>query len=465
MPPRRRRRASFAANLAAAAFAAAGLAALSTSAAQLFGPRDATDADLLKDAPALRDALADAARQASDATLTLLVEEDGQRRPAALAAAVRPEGLVVTKASEIDDTVSARIAVGGEVYEVSGEVVGVSTEHDLAAVRLDLPPGVTLPTVAFDAGSGVLAAGSWLASAAPAGDGEGAVRAAGNVSVGGVRTIPPSMMQLGIQMGAAGESGIPVTKIVPGGAADRAGLRPGDLILGRDGAAIGTRREFLRQLRFDPPDAEFILEVSRAGELARAPVRLAGGRLDMEIAAEVAGVPIERVFPGSAAEEAGLRPADLITRVGDRPVADGPGLKAALEPFRAGDRVEVEVLRAGVPVAVPMQLGDSGRLFRARFQNRTGGTTINRRAVDFPAVIQHDTVLPADEMGGPVVDSAGNVVGLNIARAGRVETYALPAAIVAEQLPALLSGRMPTAPEAAVDPAGLPPPEQTLRED
>ena len=459
-----RRHASTAANLAAAAFAAAGLAALSTSAAQLFGPRDATDADLLKNAPALRHALADAARAASDATVALYVEEGGGRRPAALAAGVRPEGLVVTKASEIDDTVSARITIDGEVYDVPGEIVGVSTEHDLAAVRLDLPPGVTLPTIAFEAGTGVLAAGSWLASAAPA-EADGPVAAAGNVSVGGVRTIPPSMMQLGIGMGPAGEAGIPVTKVVPGGAADRAGLRPGDLILGRNGTGIGTRREFLRELRFDPPDAEFVLEVSRAGELARVPVRLMGGRLDMEIAAEVAGVPVTVVFPGSAAEEAGLRPADLITRVGDRPVADGPGLKAALEPYRAGDRVEVEVLRDGVPVVTPMQLGDSGRLFRARFQNRTGGTTINRRAVDFPAVIQHDTVLPADEMGGPIVDSAGNVVGLNIARAGRVETYALPAAVVAEQLPALLSGRLPTAPEAAVDAAGLPPPEQTLIED
>ena len=44
--------------------------------------------------------------------------------------------------------------------------------------------------------------------------------------------------------------------------------------------------------------------------------------------------------------------------------------------------------------------------------------------------IQHDTVLQPWLCGGPLVDLDGKAIGLNIARAGRVATYALPASLV-----------------------------------
>jgi S1-C subfamily serine protease len=56
----------------------------------------------------------------------------------------------------------------------------------------------------------------------------------------------------------------------------------------------------------------------------------------------------------------------------------------------------------------------------------------------FDRVIQHDTVLDPDECGGPVLDIAGRVVGLNIARAGRVVSYALPASLVIPQMVSML---------------------------
>jgi serine protease Do len=40
---------------------------------------------------------------------------------------------------------------------------------------------------------------------------------------------------------------------------------------------------------------------------------------------------------------------------------------------------------------------------------------------------QHDTVLRPADCGGPIVDLDGRVIGFNIARAGRTESYALPA--------------------------------------
>ena len=58
------------------------------------------------------------------------------------------------------------------------------------------------------------------------------------------------------------------------------------------------------------------------------------------------------------------------------------------------------------------------------------GTEPSRRAEDFELAIQHDTALQAWQCGGPLVNLEGHAIGLNIARAGRVASYALPADLV-----------------------------------
>lgn len=53
---------------------------------------------------------------------------------------------------------------------------------------------------------------------------------------------------------------------------------------------------------------------------------------------------------------------------------------------------------------------------------------------------QHDTALQADECGGPVVDIEGRIVGINIAREGRVSSLAIPTSIVLDVIDKLKSG-------------------------
>ncbi len=52
----------------------------------------------------------------------------------------------------------------------------------------------------------------------------------------------------------------------------------------------------------------------------------------------------------------------------------------------------------------------------------------------------HDTVLQAAQCGGPVVDLDGRTIGLNIARADRTASYAIPAGTVRKVVDELLSG-------------------------
>ena len=52
----------------------------------------------------------------------------------------------------------------------------------------------------------------------------------------------------------------------------------------------------------------------------------------------------------------------------------------------------------------------------------------------FPSVIQTDIALEPEDQGGPVVTLDGEIIGLNIARAGRIKTYTLPSEVILELL-------------------------------
>jgi S1-C subfamily serine protease len=81
--------------------------------------------------------------------------------------------------------------------------------------------------------------------------------------------------------------------------------------------------------------------------------------------------------------------------------------------------------------------GDS----RQTFQNNQGGPLSERRS-GFPSVLQHDTALLPNDCGGPIVDLDGKVVGINIARVGRVDSFALPVSAVLNVLDDLKSGKL-----------------------
>jgi serine protease Do len=137
---------------------------------------------------------------------------------------------------------------------------------------------------------------------------------------------------------------------------------------------------------------------------------------------------IVQVFPDSAAEEAGVEPDDLILSVNGQKTPSREKLREIVGSFNPGDEVELLVDRAGEKVTLHATLtGDFPGLpmGRSEFQNNLGGKLSVRR-FGFPLAFQHDTVLRPTDCGGPVVDLEGRVVGFNIARAGRTESYALP---------------------------------------
>ena len=109
-----------------------------------------------------------------------------------------------------------------------------------------------------------------------------------------------------------------------------------------------------------------------------------------------------------------------------------------------GEKVDLKLRRNGVEHSLQATLGDkqAGPQFeRTEYQNGLGGKLSDRRS-GFPSALQHDTVLRPNLCGGPVVDLDGNTVGINIARAGRVASYALPGDVLLPLLDELKSGKL-----------------------
>lgn len=172
-------------------------------------------------------------------------------------------------------------------------------------------------------------------------------------------------------------------------------------------------------------------------------IRHQRGVLGIGVTGDTAGPKISRVFPNSGAQKAGLKDGDIILKVNDKATKTQLDLTGMLSKMRPGDIVRLQIKRGDSEQSIKATLGFpfANPLNRRNLQNRMGGALSTRRA-GFESVIQHDTVLRPDECGGPIIDLDGNAFGINIARAGRIESYALPVAIIQPLLADLKSGKL-----------------------
>jgi len=109
-----------------------------------------------------------------------------------------------------------------------------------------------------------------------------------------------------------------------------------------------------------------------------------------------------------------------------------------VDPRRLQARVDAVLTRV-VPATVGLRIGrtgGSGVIVSPDGLVLTAAHVIGSAGADVTVILQDGTELKAealgvnrpDQCGGPLIDLDGGVVGINIARAGRVATYAIPAA-------------------------------------
>ena len=144
---------------------------------------------------------------------------------------------------------------------------------------------------------------------------------------------------------------------------------------------------------------------------------------------------VQIVAANLPAAKAGLRPGDVILNIDGQPTPTFKEVTETMGKYNTGDMITIGILRDGKPLKLKMDLVSSDQMApkmngdQLTHLSEAGGT-ISKRHNGFPSALTHDTVLQAAQCGGPVVDLDGRAIGLNIARADRTASYAIPAATV-----------------------------------
>jgi regulator of sigma E protease len=141
--------------------------------------------------------------------------------------------------------------------------------------------------------------------------------------------------------------------IVPGSPAERAGLRPGDVIVEFDGRPNPTWGE-VEDLTLLQPHRTISVVVERQGERLRVPLTLEATQGRFDVIGESGmlpppaskGVTIAEIERGSPAEAAGLRPGDTIVRINDVEITAFPVL-VALVSRSIGKELTLTYVRDG----------------------------------------------------------------------------------------------------------------------
>ncbi|HWT02541.1 MAG TPA: DegQ family serine endoprotease [Pyrinomonadaceae bacterium] len=204
-----------------------------------------------------------------------------------------------------------------------------------------------------------------------------------------VQKVTPEMAQ---SLGMSNPRGLIVSQVQPGSAAERAGIRRGDLILSLNGAPAADPNTFRNTVAGIAPGTQVTLGTVRGGaeqqvrallgesqaKGAEQPKTDEGAKegetgqlgvtvspLTPEIVAQLElpqgteGLYVRAVEPDGPAADAGLRRGDVIEQVNQQPVMTGAQLKAAVG--RAGSRPTLLLVnRQGTTLFLTVKGGEAG---------------------------------------------------------------------------------------------------------
>jgi len=186
------------------------------------------------------------------------------------------------------------------------------------------------------------------------------------------------------------------------------------------------------------------LSIGVVGVAARK-IAKASGILGVVLEEGKQGPQIAKVMPDSGAARAGVQIGDIVTHLNGKRTKNRRQLVRAVKSRAPGEEIRITVQRDGKKLELTATLTHRVQGFRPnrkQVQNEMGGK-LSRRRFGFPEALQHDSVIAPTDCGGPLVNLDGQLVGINIARAGRTETFALPADLLRQLVAGAKSG--PTA--------------------
>jgi serine protease Do len=152
-----------------------------------------------------------------------------------------------------------------------------------------------------------------------------------------------------------------------------------------------------------------------------------GAVLGIEIIEQKGAIIAGDVPEISGAYKAGIRKDDKILKLNDTALKKREELVEFMKERKIGEKIEVTYDRKGKQNKVTVELQGRADTFgkEASRNDRMSGDVSNRRS-GFPRVLQHDVQGSSKTVGGPLVDLDGKCIGMNIARANRAESFAIP---------------------------------------
>ena len=274
-------------------------------------------------------------------------------------------GIVSAKGRQIgagnyDDFIQTDAAInpgnsGGPLFDLDGKVVGINTA-----------------IVAGGQGIGFAVPINLVKSLIPQLEKGKVVR--GYVGVV-IQDLTPALSK-GLELKA--DHGALVASVAPNGPAAKAGVQVGDVVVTADGAPLKTAAELSRKIAVTPPGQKLTLGVDRNNQVHDLPLTLgtqpqkpeakdeaqaahapshAPSRVGVAIQdlpahdAKELGLPaqpsvlIVRVDPGSPADDAGLRPGDVLLSVNRAPITSARQAAQLLKELKGGSHALLRVQR------------------------------------------------------------------------------------------------------------------------
>ncbi|OLZ69265.1 signal protein PDZ [Streptomyces sp. IMTB 2501] len=269
------------------------------------------------------------------------------------------KGHIVTNAHVVRAEKTFKVTAANNEEPLTARLVFSYPEQDLAVIKLDkVPAGLKAATFGdsekVDVGQIVLAMGSPLGLSSSVT--QGIVSATG-------RTVSET---------AGGGTGATIANMVQTSAAINPGNSGGALV-NLDGQVIGIPT----LAAADPalggsaaPGIGFAIPASMvktiAGQIVREGKVVDSGRAALGITARTvvddryqpAGAAVVSVKSGGAADQAGLAPGDVITRLGNEPITTVTSLSEALAADKPGQRTTVTYQRSGAEKSAKVTLGE-----------------------------------------------------------------------------------------------------------
>jgi serine protease Do len=139
----------------------------------------------------------------------------------------------------------------------------------------------------------------------------------------------------------------------------------------------------------------------------------------------VKGFPIKQIMDSSPAFHAGIKEGDFIVAINKQAISNPEDFGEQLTKLWPGDTVTIQILRSERLITLKVTMGAWPiHVSDHPADHFAGGKSLRRDG--FLKVFAHDATVQANQIGGPVFNYQGELLGVNIARFSRTACLALP---------------------------------------